>query len=101
MSQPLRVGVIGLGNRWQKRFKPALLALRRLYEIRAVCDQVPQEATRESRRLGCDAVTGITTLLESDDVDAVLLLDAQWFRLWPVEQACRFGKPVFCGLSLE
>src|SRR5207237_4199630 len=99
MSAPLRVGVIGLGPRWQRRYKPALLALRRMYEVRVLFDQIPQQATREARRLGCDAVTGITSLLESDDVDAVLLLDSQWFRLWPIEQACRCGKPVFCGVS--
>ena len=34
-------------------------------------------------------------------MDAVLLLDAQWFRLWPLQGACRMGKPVFCACSLE
>jgi predicted dehydrogenase len=40
-------------------------------------------------------------LLDRDDVEAVLLVDAQWFGLWPLEQAARLGKPVFCAGSLE
>ncbi len=101
MGERLRVGVIGLGPRWQKRYKPALRALRKQFELRALCGQVQHRAALEAKRLGCDAVDGPTQLLERDDVEAVLLLDTQWFRLWPVEQACRLGKPVFCCSSLE
>lgn len=100
-SKPLRVGVIGLGSRWQKRYQPAFAALRKLYEVRVLCDPMQQHALREARRLGCDAVAGMTVLLESDDVEAVFVLDERWFGLWPVEQACRFGKPVLCATSLE
>src|SRR5437016_3328643 len=33
-------------------------------------------------------------------VDVVLLLDSQWYGLWPLGQACRAGKPVFCDPPL-
>ncbi|HEV3256351.1 MAG TPA: Gfo/Idh/MocA family oxidoreductase [Gemmataceae bacterium] len=101
MTACVRVGVIGLGRRWRRRYKPALRALRQRFAVRAVCDQVRERATAQARRLRCLAVAGPTALLEHDDVDAVLLLDAQWFGLWPVGLACRFGKPVFCACSLE
>jgi predicted dehydrogenase len=101
MSKPLGVGVIGLGRRWQRRYKPALLALRQMFRIQVVYDAIQQQATREAGSLGCEAAPGINTVLERDDVEALLLLDPQWFRLWPIEQACRFGKPVYCGVSLE
>jgi predicted dehydrogenase len=39
-------------------------------------------------------------LLERDDVDAALLLGRQWFGLWPLEHACRVGKPVLCAVPL-
>jgi predicted dehydrogenase len=39
-------------------------------------------------------------MLERDDMDAVILADAQGFGLWPVEAACRLGKPVFCAVPL-
>jgi len=101
MTDVLRVGVIGLGRRWRRRYKPALLALRQRFAVRAVYDQVRERAAAEARRLRCPAVAGPAALLERGDVDAVLLLDAQWFGLWPVGLACRFGKPVFCSCPAE
>jgi predicted dehydrogenase len=61
-----------------------------------VCDQVEDVARREARRLRCGVALGPAELLDGGEVEAVLLLDAQWYGLWPVEQACRVGKPVFC-----
>lgn len=101
MTQPLRVGVIGLGGRWRTRYQPALRSLRNRFEVRAVCDQVQHRAEREAHQLGCDAMLSPSTLLDGDDVEAVLLLEPQWYGLWPVEQLCRRGKPVYCGYSLE
>jgi predicted dehydrogenase len=101
MTQPLRVGVLGLGRRWQQCYKPALTALRRSIEVRVVCDEIQQRAEREARHLGCHAVVGLTALLESEDIEAVLLLESQWYGLWPLEQLCAIGKPVYCGHSLE
>src|SRR5260370_23212768 len=101
MQMVLRVGIIGLGRRWRKRYKPALRSLRARFRVQVVCDHVQERAVREAKQLACDVAAGPTQLLEREDVDAVLLFDAQWFRLWPLEGACRTGKPVFCACSLE
>ncbi|HXG08591.1 MAG TPA: Gfo/Idh/MocA family oxidoreductase [Gemmataceae bacterium] len=101
MTKRLRVGVIGLGRRWQKRYRPALLKLSDRFEVRALCDGVYQRAINEAHRLGCDAVAGPTQLLEGEDIDALLLLDPPWYRLWPLEAACRAGRPVFCCATPE
>lgn len=101
MTQRLRVGVIGLGRRWARRYLPALQAQDQHFQIAAVCDQIPQRAATEAGRCRCPAAGGPAELLERDDVEAVLLLDGQWFGLWPLEQAARCGKPVFCAGSLE
>ena len=100
MPHRLPIGIIGLGRRW-RRYRPALAGLRRRLAVRAVCDQRPDRAARTARELGCDAAAGPTDLLDRDDVKAVLLLDAQWFGLWPVGQAARLGKPVFCAAPLS
>ncbi len=94
----LRVGVIGLGRRW-RRYRPILARLRDHIEVRTVCDQVARRAEIEARRLRCTASAGPVELLERGDVEAALLLDPQWFGLWPLEHACRAKKPVFCALS--
>jgi len=101
MGQRLRVGIIGLGRRWRRRYAPALRALSDLFEIAAVCDPIPQQAAAEAARLRCPSSAGPSELVERHDVDAVLLLDLGWQRLWPVERAARAGKPVFCLPALE
>ncbi len=97
----LRLGVIGLGRRWRKRYRSALLALRDRFQVRALYDQSQAQARTETDLLSCRMAAGPTDLLAREDVEAVLLPDPQWFRLWPIEVACHFGKPVFCGLPLE
>jgi predicted dehydrogenase len=101
MTEPVRLGVIGLGRRW-RRYRAALRAPNGpRFDVRAVCDEVQELAVREARRLGCDASAGPAELLERDDLDALLLADAQWFGLWPLELACRARKPVLCSVALE
>jgi predicted dehydrogenase len=101
MADPLRIGVIGLGPCWRRRYRPALLALGDRFAVAGVCSEVQQEAFREARRLGCAAAVGPTQLLEAEEVEAVLLTGPQWWGLWPLELACRVGKPVLCGVPLE
>jgi predicted dehydrogenase len=96
MQPRIRLGVIGLGRRWQ-RYRPVLERLGDHLQVRAVCDQVGRRAERVARQHGWTAAGGPGDLLERDDVEAVLLLDRQWFGLWPLERACRLGKPVFCA----
>ena len=101
MINAVQVGIIGLGPRYAKRYKPALLRRRDRFTIRAVCDQVHERAFAEAKQLGCAAAAGAAELLERADVDALMLVDRQWHRLWPLELACRYSKPVFCCDTLE
>ncbi len=96
MTEPLRVGVIGLGPLWRRQYAPALRGLRDRFEVAAVCDQVHERAARAAKRLGCVAAGGPTDLLERDGVEALLQLDAQWYGLWAAARACAAGKAVFC-----
>jgi predicted dehydrogenase len=98
MAERLRVGVIGLGRRWPA-YRRALLRLAKQFEIRCVCDVVAARAAAEARLLRCAAAGGVVDLVGRDDVDAVVLAGRAWWGLWPVEQACREGKPVFCDVS--
>jgi predicted dehydrogenase len=101
MDQPLGVGVVGLGRRWRYGYKPALQALPRHFSVRAVCDQLLHRAQREARQLGCVASAGPAELCEQAGVEVILLLDRQWFGLWPLELASRARKPVLCAPPLE
>ncbi|HEV3115667.1 MAG TPA: Gfo/Idh/MocA family oxidoreductase [Gemmataceae bacterium] len=96
MSNAVQVGVVGLGARYARRYRPALLRCRERFVVRAVCDQVQQRALTEAKHWNCAASAGVLDVLEQPDVEAILLLDRQWHRLWPLQMACSFGKPVFC-----
>ncbi len=97
----LRIGVVGLGDAWQKRHGPALRALAELFELRAVCDQVTHRARHVAAEFGAAAVDGFRVLLRREDVDAVLVLGSQWYGAVPVMAACESGKPIYCAAALD
>jgi predicted dehydrogenase len=99
MTRGHKVGIIGLGRRWQ-RYRSALLLLRREFKVRAVYDPISHRAVAAAKLFSCDAAGGCSDLLERDDVEAVLLLDHRWFGLWPLQRACALGKAVFCTVPL-
>jgi predicted dehydrogenase len=68
--------------------------------VRCVYDQRLRRCETTARNLGCGIAAGVVDLLERPEVEALLLLGRAWFGLWPVAQACRLGKPVFCAPSL-
>jgi predicted dehydrogenase len=100
MSEPVQVGIIGLGPRYAKHYKPGLLRRGDRFVVRAVCDQVHQRALAEAKLLGCVAARPCE-LVQRADVEALLLCDPQWYLLWPLELACKYTKPVFCADAFE
>jgi myo-inositol 2-dehydrogenase / D-chiro-inositol 1-dehydrogenase len=99
MPNRLRVGILGVGRCWP-RYSRALGQLRGLLDPVVVSDPRPGRALRIARELRCSIAEGPIDLLERDEVQAVLVLDAPWYGLWPLEQACRVSKPIFCVPSL-
>ena len=97
----MRVGIIGLGRQWRNRYRPALEALADQYAIVGVYNQVANRVEREPRAIRRGRTSSPTALLERDNVEAILLLDRQWFGLWPLDAACRLKKPVFAAVSLD
>jgi len=97
----LRVGLIGLGEAWEKRHRPALRALADRYEVRAVCDQVSHRAELAAREFGASVVDGFRSLCRREDLDAILLLSTQWYAALPILAACESGKAVYLGRGLD
>lgn len=97
----LRVGLVGLGNAWDYRHRPALRALSDRFEVRAICEPVAQRAEVAAREFGVDAVDGFRALCERQDIDAVLVLSGQWYGALPILAACDAGKAVYCAAALD
>ena len=97
----LRVGLVGLGDAWQRTHAPALRALADRFEVRAICEQVGHLAERAAAEFSATAVDGYRALTRREDIDAVLVLSPQWFGALPILAACEAGKAVYCAAGLE
>jgi predicted dehydrogenase len=95
----LRVGLIGLGEAWETRHRPALRALADRFEVRAVCDQVARRAEQAAQEFGAAAVDGFRALSNREDVDALLMLSDPWYGSLPILAACDAGKALYCAVT--
>jgi predicted dehydrogenase len=91
----IRIGVVGLGEGWERRHKPALLRLSDKFEIRALYDEVAHRTAVQAAELECDAAGGFTALIERPDVDAVYFLGNSWSGAAPIQTACRLHKAIY------
>jgi len=97
----LRVGLVGLGEAWEKRHRPALKTLADRFEVRAICEAVSRRAELAAAQFDATVVDGFQTLLRREDVDAILVLSEQWFGWLPILAACESGKAVYLGTRLD
>lgn len=98
----LRLGLIGQGTDWTTRYQPSLRLMVDRFEVRAVYSPVSALAQQMARDFRQSAVEdSFRSLIERDDIDAVLMLESSWFGLTPVQAACEKGKAVFCGSSVQ
>ncbi|MEY4566454.1 MAG: Inositol 2-dehydrogenase/D-chiro-inositol 3-dehydrogenase [Planctomycetota bacterium] len=97
----LRLGLIGLGKDWQTRHLPALRLLQDRFEVRAVYGSVAHLADQVARELRADRVDGYRALIEREDVDAVMMLESDWYGMLPLLAACDAGKAVYCSAEID
>lgn len=97
----LRVGLVGLGDAWQTRHRPALRALADRFEVRAVCDEVGHRAQQVASDFGAQTADGVWALAGREDLDAILMLAAQWYGSLPILAACHARKAIYCGAALN
>lgn len=97
----LRVGIVGLGDAWETRHRPALRSLADRFEVRAVCNEVALLAEQAAREFNAQQVDGFRALTEREDIDAVLILSPNWYGLLPIMAACDAGKAVYCAAGLD
>ncbi len=98
-SMKLRVGLIGLGEAWETRHRPALRALSDRFEVRAICDQVAHRAELAAQEFNATPIDGFRALSQREDIDAVLMLAEQWYGSLPIRAACDAGKAVYCAVT--
>ncbi len=97
----LRVGLIGLGNSWENIHGPALRALSDRFQVRAVCCEIAQRAEMVAREFDAVQVDGFRSMLNLEDVDAILALAPDWVGPLPILAACEAGKAVYASAALD
>jgi predicted dehydrogenase len=97
----LRVGLVGVGDAWETRHRPALRAMSDRFEVRAVCSEVALRADMAAQEFGVASVDGFRALILRDDIDAILMLSPQWYGAMPILAACEHGKAVYCAAALD
>jgi predicted dehydrogenase len=97
----LRIGLIGLGDQWQTRHRPALKALSDRFEVRAVCCEVNEKSRLIAEDFKATPIDGFRALIERDDIEAVLALSPEWYGPLPILAACESGKAVYSSAALD
>ena len=96
----LNVGLIGLGPEWEHRYRPRHSGDWRALAVRCVQASIISRAEQAAAELGCDVAPGLLSLMEREDVQALLVLDTAWYGSMPAQFACRVGKPAFLASRL-
>lgn len=91
----LRIGLIGLGDAWQSRHRPALRVLQDRFDVRAVYSPVAKLAENAANEFQADAVDGYRALVGRCDIDAVIVLKRSWMHWLPVLAAADAGKAIY------
>ena len=97
----LKVGLIGLGDQWETRHRPALFALSDRFEVRAICCEVAQKGEKAANEFGAVALDGFRAMICRDDIEAVLVLAPDWVGPLPILAACEAGKAVYSSVALD
>lgn len=97
----LRIGVIGLGNIWQWRHKPALKELQSKFSVQVVCDIREEIAKKEAIELNCDYTLDFSEVVERGDLDCISILTPPWIRLDIIKMACARELPIYCEKPLD
>ena len=97
----LRVGLVGLGDNWQNRHRPALLALSDRFEVKAICCEIAKRSEQAAKEFNALPMDGFRAMVERSDIDAVLTLSPDWVGPLPMLAACEAGKAVFSSAALD
>lgn len=97
----LRLGLLGLSQDWNTRHQPALRTLQDRFELGGVYCSVGAFADSVARDFGSQRFDGFRELIRREDIDAVMVLENQWYGILPILAACEYGKAIYCGSEIS
>jgi predicted dehydrogenase len=97
----LRVGLIGQGSDWSTRYQPALRSMADRFDVRGVYSSVSVLADQVAREFGAKREDSFRGMMQRSDIDAVMVLETDWYGIVPLMAACEHGKAVYCGSNVN
>ncbi|MDZ4851984.1 MAG: Gfo/Idh/MocA family oxidoreductase [Pirellulaceae bacterium] len=97
----LRVGLIGQGSDWTTRYQPALRSLPDRFEVRAVYGSVSALSDHVAREFGAKREDSFRNMMRRSDIDAIMILESDWYGMVPLLAACEYNKAVYCSSSIN
>jgi predicted dehydrogenase len=97
----LRIGLIGLGEAWQTRHRPALRMLHDRFDVRAVFTAVGKLGENCAREFQADLMDGYRAMVSRCDIDAVMVLQRSWHGWLPILAASEAGKAIYWAGDLD
>ncbi|MEZ6153127.1 MAG: Gfo/Idh/MocA family oxidoreductase [Pirellulaceae bacterium] len=97
----LRLGLIGLSSDWQYRHFPALRRLQDRFEVCGVYSSVSAFSESVAREFDAQRFDGFREMLSSDCIDAIMMLESDWYGIAPLVAACDYGKAIYCGSEVD
>ena len=71
MSNPIKIGVVGLGRIGMSVHRKCLLARPEKYEVVAACDLIPERTERYKNEFGCLTYDSYEEMLKNPDIEVV------------------------------
>ncbi len=97
----LNVGLIGIGDQWETRHRPALKSLSDRFTVKGVCSDIAVKAHRVAQDFNAPQYDGFRTLIQREDIDAVMCLSKNWGGSLPLLAACDHGKAIYSSSALD
>lgn len=97
----LRIGLVGISRDWQQRHHPALRMLQERFELRGVYSSVMALADGVARDFGTQTCDGFRSMIAREDIDAIMMLEGDWYGVTPLMAACEHGKAIYCGGEVD
>jgi predicted dehydrogenase len=97
----INLGIVGIGNQWETRYKPALKKLSNRLAIKAIYAPVANRAKQVSQEFDAVSVEGINSFSKIADLQGILLLDTGWSNIEMLKLLLKLNKPLFLAESLN
>jgi predicted dehydrogenase len=71
------------------------------FEVRGVYSSVTTLCENVARDFNAQRFDGFRSMLRSDSIDALMMLESDWYGIAPLIAACDYGKAIYCGSEIE